>query len=91
MIDYCCYKNLENSSVIIVLGLSSGTGDFNVSSKRCNTSYDWIELQKKAAVIGDKESVTSGQYLYRVFHLRMCFLKGLKMSENQYVDKKKKQ
>ena len=28
---------------------------------------------------------------YRVFHLRMCFLKGLKMSENQYVDKKKRQ
>ena len=23
---------------------------------------------------------------YRVFHLRMCFLKGLKMSENQYVE-----
>ena len=28
---------------------------------------------------------------YRVFHLRMCFLKGLKMSQNQYVDKKKRQ
>ena len=28
---------------------------------------------------------------YRVFHLRMCFLKGLKMSENHYVDKKKRQ
>ena len=25
-----------------------------------------------------------------MFHLRMCFLKGLKMSENQNVDKKKK-
>ena len=23
---------------------------------------------------------------YRVFHLRMCFLKGVKMSENQYLD-----
>ena len=31
-----------------------------------------------------------GRY-YRVFHLRMCFLKGLKMSENQYVDKKIRQ
>ena len=30
-------------------------------------------------------------YEYRVFHLRMCFLKGLKMSENQYVDKKIRQ
>ena len=28
---------------------------------------------------------------YRVFHLRMCFLKVLKMSENQYVDKKIRQ
>ena len=28
---------------------------------------------------------------YRVFHLRMCFFKGLKMSENQYVDKKIRQ
>ena len=26
-----------------------------------------------------------------MFHLRMCFLKGLKMSKNQYVDKKKRQ
>ena len=62
-LDTLMIKKLENSCVIIVVGLSSGTGDFNVSSKRCNTSYDWIELQKKAAVIGDKESVTSGQYL----------------------------
>ena len=30
-------------------------------------------------------------FCYRVFHLRMCFLKGLKMSENQYVDKKIRQ
>ena len=28
---------------------------------------------------------------YRVFHLRMSFLKVLKMSENQYVDKKIRQ
>ena len=28
---------------------------------------------------------------YRVFHLRMCFLKGLKMSENHYFEKKKRQ
>ena len=28
-------------------------------------------------------------FSYRMFHLRMFFLKGLKMSENQYVDKKK--
>ena len=27
---------------------------------------------------------------YRVFHLRMCFFKGLKMPDNQHVDKKKR-
>ena len=31
--------------------------------------------------------VTLFIWSYRVFHLRMCFLKGLKMSENQYEDK----
>ena len=30
-------------------------------------------------------------FFYRVFHLRMCFLKRLKMSENQYVDTKIRQ
>ena len=35
--------------------------------------------------------IKQGVCTYRVFHLRMCFLKGLKMSENQYVDKKIRQ
>jgi len=56
-------RRARQMSISSKAGLSSGTGDFNVSSKRCNTSYDWIELQKKAAVIGDKESVTSAATL----------------------------
>ena len=33
------------------------------NSKRCNTSYDWIDLQKKAASSVDKESITSAATL----------------------------
>ena len=35
--------------------------------------------------------ISTPVFVYRVFHLRMCFIKGLKMSENQYVDNKKRQ
>ena len=41
---------------------SFASGDPNAGSKRCNTSYDWIDLQRKAAAgLGDKESITSGK------------------------------
>lgn len=47
------------------LSISSKTGfeSANISSKRCNTSYDWIDLQKKAATSFDKDSVTSAATL----------------------------
>ena len=43
------------------LSISSKTGENN--SKRGNTSYDWIDLQRKAAANIDKESITSAATL----------------------------
>ena len=54
-------RRARQLSISSKAGISSISGDPNVSSKRSNTSYDWIDLQRKAAAsIGDKESITSG-------------------------------
>ena len=54
-----------------------------LSGPNCETAQEsvwkWTNIARKW---------TESNRIYRVFHLRMCFLKGLKMSENQYVDKK---
>jgi len=57
-------RRARQLSISSKAGISSILGDPNVNSKRSNTSYDWIDLQRKAAAsIGDKESITSAATL----------------------------
>ena len=52
-------RRARQLSISSKVGNSTTSGDPNASSKRSNTSYDWIDLQRKAAAT-DKESITSG-------------------------------
>ena len=54
-------RRARQLSISSKVGNSTTSGDPNASSKRSNTSYDWIDLQRKAAAT-DKESITSGNY-----------------------------
>jgi len=55
-------RRARQLSISSKVGNSTTSGDPNASSKRSNTSYDWIDLQRKAAAT-DKESITSAATL----------------------------
>ena len=77
--------NVELIKILIGLGAELDAKD---------SVHGWTALMQ-ATFYGQKESTSVllkvSSFNYRVSHLRIRFLKGLKMSENQHVDKKIRQ